>query len=87
MSRRAKQIWTVVALVAMVSFIIAWPLYNKLSVKKANAALIERVKKAVKKNPRLQADWDRAIEEDGVLTWPKANAILKKAGEKAEPED
>ena len=87
MSRRAKQIWTVVALVAMVSFIIAWPLYNKLSVKKANAALIERVKKAVKKNPRLQADWDRAIEEDGVLTWPKANAILEKAGEKAEPED
>ena len=87
MSRRAKQIWTVVALVAMVSFIIAWPLYNKLSVKKANAALIERVKKAVKKNPRLQTDWDRAIEEDGVLTWPKANAILEKAGEKAEPED
>jgi hypothetical protein len=87
MSRRAKQIWAVVALVAMVSFIIAWPIYKKLRVKEANAALIERVKKAVKKNPHLQADWDRAIEEDGVLTWPKANAILKKAGEKAEPED
>jgi len=87
MTRRAKQIWVVLALLAMVSFIIAWPIYNKLSLKKANAALIERTKKAVEKNPRLQADLDRAIEEDGVLTWAKANAILKKAGEKPEPED
>ena len=86
MSRRAKQIWAVVALLAMASFTLAWPLYKKFSVKPVGAALMERTKKAVEKNPRLQPDWDRAME-DGVLTWDEANAILEKAGEKAEPED
>ena len=86
MSRRTKTIWAVLALVAMASFIMAWPLYKKLSLKPVSASLLERTKKVVEKNPQLQPDWDRAME-DGVLTWPEANAILEKAGEKAEPED
>jgi hypothetical protein len=82
-----KQICATLALMAMVSFVLAWPLYKKLTLKPASAALIERTKKAVEKHPELQADWDRAIKEDGVLTRPKANAILEKAGEKPEPEE
>ena len=87
MSRRMKQVWLILALLAMVGFVAALPLYKKLSIRPASPALVERTKKAVEKNPQLQADWDRAIKEDGVLTSPKANAILEKAGEKAEPED
>ncbi len=86
MTRRAKQIWVVLALVAMVGFLISWPLYKKYRVKAASAALVERTKNVVEKNPRLKPDWDKAME-DGVLTWPEANAILEKAGEKADPED
>ena len=87
MSRRMKQVWLILALVAMVGFVTALPLYKKLSIRPASPALVERTKKAVEKNPQLQADWDRAIKDDGVLTVPKARAILEKAGEKAEPED
>jgi hypothetical protein len=82
-----KQVWLILALVAMVCFVMAAPLYKKLSIRPASPALVERTKKAVEKNPQLQADWDRALKEDGVLTWPKANAILEKVGEKADPED
>ena len=39
----------------------------------------------VEQNPQLKPDWDKAME-DGVLTWPEANAILEKVGEKADPE-
>ena len=87
MSRRMKQDWLILALVAMVCFVVALPLYKKLSIRPASPALVERTKKVVEKNPQLQADWDRAIKEDSVLTWPKANAILEKVGEKADPED
>ena len=86
MSRRMKRIWAVLALVAMVCFLAAWPLYKKYSLKSVSPALMERTKQAVEKNPQLQPDWDRAMA-DGVLTWPEAKAILEKAGEKAEPED
>lgn len=85
-SRRMKQVWAVLALLAMVSFIAAWPIYKRLSPKPVSAALMERTKNAVEKHPELQPDWDKAME-DGVLTWPEAKAILEKAGEKAEPED
>jgi hypothetical protein len=86
MSRRTKQIVAIVALLAMAMFIVAWPMYKKHRLKAVSASLMERTKKVVEKNPQLQPDWDRAME-DGVLTWPEANAILEKAGEKAEPED
>jgi hypothetical protein len=81
-----KQIWASLALLAMVAFIVAWPLYKKLTLRAARASLVERTKQVVAKNPHLQPDWDKAME-DGVLTWSEANAILQKAGEKAEPED
>jgi hypothetical protein len=86
MSRRTKQIVAIVALLAMTMFIVAWPIYKKRSLRAVSAALMERTKKVVEKNPQLQADWNKAME-DGVLTWPEANAILEKVGEKAEPED
>jgi hypothetical protein len=86
MNRRMKQIWATLALLAIAIFILALPIYKKLSLKPASASLMERTKKLVEKNPQLKPDWDKAME-DGVLTWPEANAILEKAGEKAEPED
>jgi hypothetical protein len=81
-----KQIWAIVALVAMASFVVAWPLYKKLSLKPVSATVMQRTKKAVDKNPDLKPDWDKALE-DGVLTWPEAKVILEKAGEKADPEE
>jgi hypothetical protein len=80
-----KQIWAILALLAIAFFIVAGPLYKKYHVRAARAALVERTKRIVEKNPQLQPDWDKAME-DGVLTWDEANAILQKAGEKAEPE-
>jgi hypothetical protein len=47
---------------------------------------MERTKRAVEKNPQLQPDWEKAME-DGVLTRDEAKAILEKAGETVEPED
>lgn len=85
MSSRMKQVWAAFALVAMVLFILAWPLYKKARVQAVSAALLERTKNVVEKNPQLKPDWDKAME-DGTLTWPEAKAILEKAGEKVEPE-
>jgi hypothetical protein len=81
-----KQIWGILALLAMASFVLAWPIYKKLNLGAARAGLVERTRKVVEKNPHLQPDWDKAME-DGVLTWREADAILRKAGEKAEPDD
>jgi hypothetical protein len=86
MNRRTKQIWAVLALLAMASLVVAWPIYKKRSLQPASASLVERTKAAVEKNPGLKPDWDKAME-DGVLTRPEANAILEKAGEKPEPGD
>jgi hypothetical protein len=81
-----KLAWATLALLAMVSLIVAWPIYKKRTLQAARASLIERTRQVVEKNPQLRPDWDKAME-DGVLTWSEANAILQKAGEKAEPED
>jgi hypothetical protein len=70
----------------MVSFLIGLTLYNKYRLTPVSASLMDRTKGIVEKNPPLQPDWDRAMQ-DGVLTWPEANAILEKVGEKAEPEN
>jgi hypothetical protein len=85
MKRRTMVIGAILVLVAMACFVVALPIYRKYSLKPASASLRERTKKVVEQNPRLRPDWDRAME-DGVLTWPEANAILEKVGEKAEPE-
>jgi hypothetical protein len=81
-----KQIWVVLALLAMGTFLLGVPIYKKLSVRPASASLIDRTKRAVEKNPQLQRDWEKAME-DGVLTRSEANAILQKAGEQTEPDD
>ena len=89
MSGRAKKTWAVLALLAMVVAIVAWPVYKKLHLKAASAAMMERTKRAVEKNPQLKTDYDKAMEghADGVLTFDEAKAILEKAGEKVEPDD
>jgi hypothetical protein len=86
MSRRSKQIVAVLALVATACLIVSWPMYKKYRLTPASSTLRERTKKAVEKDPKLQPDWDKAME-DGVLTRDEAKAILEKAGEKVEPED
>jgi hypothetical protein len=78
-------IGAILTLAAMAIFIVAVPIYRKYSIKPASATLRERTKKVVEQHPELQPDWDRAMQ-DGVLTWPEANSILEKVGEKAEPE-
>jgi hypothetical protein len=86
MGRRSKQVVAVLALVATAMFILAWPLYKKYRLTPVSPTLMERVKKAVAKDPKLKPDYDKAME-DGVLTWREAKEILEKAGEKVEPED
>src|SRR5262245_47874181 len=85
-SRRMKTIWAVLALLAILSFMVAWPIYTAYRIKPASARMLERTKNAVDKNPQLKPDWDKAME-DGVLSRPEAKAILEKAGEKTGPDD
>ena len=85
MKRRTMVIGAILTLVAMAIFIVAIPIYRKYSIKPASATLQEKTKKVVEENPQLKPDWDKAME-DGVLTWPEANSILEKVGQKAEPE-
>jgi hypothetical protein len=77
-------IGAILVFLALIPF-LGWPIWKKLSTKPVSAALFDRTKAVVEKNPQLQPEWDKAME-DGVLTWPEANAILEKVGEKAEPE-
>ena len=84
MNRRTKQIGLILTLVAIVAF-SAWPVWKWLNTKAVNAALYERTKALVEKNPQLQPAWDKAMQ-DGVLTWSEAKVILDSAGEKAAPE-
>ena len=78
-------IGAVLVFLALIPF-LGWPIYKKLTVKPVSPAVFERTKACVDKNPQLQDDWNKAME-DGVLTWPEAKAILEKAGEKAEPDE
>ena len=80
MSRRKFLIFgTVLTLLALLPF-LGWPLYKKLTLKRASPALIERTRKAVEKHPELKPDYDKAME-DGVLSYEEAKEILEKAGE------
>ena len=65
---------------------VAWPLYRKLTLRKASPALIERTRMAVEKHPELKPDYDKAME-DGVLSYDKAREILEKAGETVRPDE
>jgi hypothetical protein len=48
---------------------VGWPIYRKFATRPVSASLFKRTKAAVEKNPNLQADWNKAME-DGILTWP-----------------
>ena len=86
MSRRTLLIFgTVLTFLALLPF-VGWPLYKKLTLKKASPALIERTRKAVAKHPELKPDFDKAME-DGVLSYDQAKEILEKAGETVGPDE
>ena len=86
MSRRTFLIFgTALTFLALVPF-LGWPLYKKLTFRKASPALIERTKKAVEKHPELKPDYDKAME-DGVLSYDEAKEILEKAGETVGPDE
>ena len=83
-NRRLMTVGATLCIVAIV-FLASWPVWNWLKFKPVSAAMYQRAKAAVDKNPRLQPAWDIALQ-DGVLTWSEAKVILDSAGEKAEPE-
>ena len=85
MSRRTFLIFgTVLTFLGLLPF-LGWPLYKRLTLRKASPALIERTRKAVEKHPELKADYDKAME-DGVLSHDEAKEILEKAGETVGPD-
>jgi hypothetical protein len=66
---------------------VGWPVYKYLTFKKASPALIERTRKAVEKHPELKPGYDKAMVEDGVLSYDKAKEILDKGGETVGPDE
>ena len=85
MSRRTLMVIGAVLVVLALTPFLLWPVYKYFKPTPASAATFERTKAVVEKHPELKADWEEAMR-DGVLTDAEANAILKKAGEKVEPE-
>jgi hypothetical protein len=82
MPRRLKTFAAILGLVAMV-FFISWPIWKWFKFRPVSAAVFERTRAAVEKNPRLQPAWDIAME-DGVLTRAEAMVILRSANERAD---
>jgi hypothetical protein len=83
MKGRTKRFAAVLTLIAIAAF-LAWPIWKWLYVKPVSSVLFERTKGVVEKNPQLRPLWDKAMQ-DGVLTWPEAQEILERAGEKEGP--
>ena len=50
-SGRSKQVWAVLALVAMACFIAAWTLYKKYRLTPTSTSAMERTTQAVEKSP------------------------------------
>jgi hypothetical protein len=67
-------------------FFVSWPIWKAIKFRPVSAALYQRTKAAVDKDPRLKPAWDIALQDD-VLTYSEAKVILESAGEKVEPED
>jgi hypothetical protein len=85
-SRRTFLIFgTVLTFLGLLPF-LGWPLYKRLTLRKASPALIERTRKAVEKHPELKPEYDKALE-DGVLSYDEAKEILEKAGETVGPDE
>ncbi len=85
MRTRTKAIGLVLALVAMASF-AAWPFWQWVNLKKANAALAARAQALAEKDAALKVAWDKAMEDD-FLSQEEAEAIVVSAGEKVTPEE
>lgn len=84
MDPKTTKFAVILCLVALVSF-SAWPLWKRLGVQKANAALEARTRALVEKHPELKPAWNIAMQ-DGVLTREEAKEIVEGAGEKLEPD-
>lgn len=82
MDQKTKQFGVTLCLVAM-AFFAAWPFWKWVYMRPVRAALQERTKALVEKNPQLKPAWDVAMQ-DGVLTFPEAKVIVEAAGEKAD---
>ena len=83
--RQTKLISSILVAVVLAAF-VGWRLQSRFGAKPVSASLFQKTKTLVEKTPRLQPDWDKALE-DGILTWTEAKAIVDKAGEKVEPEE
>ena len=83
MSRQFMMVGVVLGLLVMV-FFISWPVWKWIQFKHVSAALYDRTKLAVDRNPSLKPAWNIAMQ-DGVLTQEEAKEILESAGEKVEP--
>lgn len=79
MSRRTKQVGAILAIVAM--FLFSWPIWKLIYIRPVDAAVEQRTKGLIEKNPQLQPAWEQALH-DGVLTRSEAKAIVEQAGEK-----
>jgi hypothetical protein len=84
-NRRIIACGAILALMGMV-FFVSWPIWKSIKFRPCSAALYQRTKAAVDKDPRLKPAWDIALQDD-VLTYSEAKIILESAGEKVEPED
>jgi hypothetical protein len=85
MNRRTKQVGVVLGLVAVVCFVVGWPVYLWLrDNRRVSPELFERTRALVERNPQLRPEWDKAME-DGVLTWREAKSIIERAGQKVDP--
>jgi hypothetical protein len=80
MGRRTKLVGVILCIMVLV-FFAAWPVWHWIENRPVSAALYERTRAAVEKNPQLKPAWDIAMQ-DGVLTWREAKIILEGAGEK-----
>jgi hypothetical protein len=85
MGYRTKLVGVILGIAVMV-FFASWPVWKWIENRPVSAALYERTKAAVDKNPRLQPAWDIAMQ-DGVLTWREAKVILEAAGEKVDAQE
>lgn len=85
MNNQTKKIGGVLALMAM-AFFAGMPFWNWLNARGVSAALQQRTKTLVEKNPQLQVAWEVATC-DGTLTFAEAKLIFESVGEKIEAEE
>jgi len=67
------------------AFFAGWPFWKWIYIRSASAAVQQRTKALVDKNPQLKPAWDVAMQ-DGVLTQPEAKIIVEASGEKLDSE-